>query len=79
MNLTLPWQQHFDRHVFSKSLIFVPLLMKINFNAIITLLVIYQLFIEFENFSGILGSCLILWKNFEIQDGRSKMAAVLTS
>ncbi len=36
-------------------------------------------FIDFEYFSVILGGFLSFWKKFEIQDGGSKMAAVLTS
>ncbi len=35
-----------------------------------------HLFIDFEYFSVILGALLTFWKNFEIQDGGSKMAAV---
>ncbi len=35
--------------------------------------------IDFEYFAVILGGFLALWKMFEIQDGGSKMAAVLTS
>ncbi len=36
-------------------------------------------FIIFEYFAEILGGFLSFWENFEIQDGGSKMAAVLTS
>ncbi len=36
-------------------------------------------FIYFEYCAVILGGFLAFWKNFEIQDGGSKMAAVLTS
>ncbi len=36
-------------------------------------------FIHFEYFAVILGGFLAFWKNFEIQDGGSKMAAALTS
>ena len=36
-------------------------------------------FIDFEYFSVILGSLLTFLKNFEIQNGGSKMAAVLIS
>ena len=34
-NLRFPWQRHFDRRVFSKFVIFVFLLMGINFSAVI--------------------------------------------
>ena len=36
-------------------------------------------FVDFEFFSVNLSGCLTFWKKFEIQDGGSKMAAVLTS
>ncbi len=38
-----------------------------------------HIFIDFEYFSVILGGSLAFWKNFEIHNGRSKMADVLTS
>ena len=55
--------------------------MKINFNSIIftSFMVLLDCFIDFEYFSVILGGSLTFWKKVEIQDGRSKMAAVLTS
>ena len=36
-------------------------------------------FIVLECFSVLLGGFLSFWKNFEVQDGGSKMAAFLTS
>ena len=55
--------------------------MKINFNSTIftSFRFFLHCFIDFEYFSVILGGFLMFWKNFEIQDGGSKMAAVLTS
>ena len=58
--------------------------MKINFKSIIfTIFIIIffflHCFIDFEYFSVILGGFLTFWKKIEIQDGGSKMAAVLTS
>ncbi len=38
-----------------------------------------HIFIHFEYFAVIFGGFLAFWKNFEIQDGGSKMADVLTS
>ena len=55
--------------------------MKINFNAI--MLYFFRPFcnrvIDFKYFSEILGGFLTFLKNFEIQDGGYRMAAVLTS
>ena len=70
----LPWQRHFDRSVY------LNLLMKINFNAIIlNFLGFLQYYIVFQYFSVVFGEFLKILKNFEIQDGRSKMEAVWIS
>ncbi len=57
------------------------LLIKINLNGIIVYIFkgLKHIFIHFEYFAVILGGFLAFWKNFEIQDGGSKMAAVLKS
>ncbi len=55
--------------------------MEMNFNAINFYLftVFKHSFINFVYFAVILGGFLAFWKNFEIQNDRSKMTAVLTS
>ena len=66
----LPWQRRFDRHVFAKltlTQLFSPLLSFLH------------CFTDCEYFAVILGGFLAFWKNFEIQNGGSKMAAILTS
>ena len=56
-------------------------LITINFNSTIFTSFGFFLhcFIDFEYFSVILVGFVKFWKNFEIEDGGSKMAAVLTS
>ncbi len=64
---------------FPKFVIFVFLLMKINFKAINFYLftVFKHSFIDFVYFAVILGGFLAFWKKFKVQDGGSKMATVL--
>ncbi len=66
---------------FPKFVIFVFPVLKINFNAIhfYVFTVNKHNFIDFLYFAVILGGFLAFLKNFKIQDGGSKMAAVLTS
>ena len=78
-NLVLPWQRHFDSRFQFKFVICVFKLMRINCKAVnLTFLCIFfQLFIIFRH-SRYFGGFLTFWKNFEIQGGGSKKAAVWT-
>ena len=81
LELDVTMATSFLQTCFSKFVIFVFPLIKINFNSTIvtSFRVFLNCFIDFEYFSVIFGGFLMFRKNFEIQDGGSKMAAVLTS